>query len=416
MKNNSKANFIKPLKLKIAKIIESCNVPKCPTIYNKISSFNLKVLENMNSPLYMQRKVNESRNFQFGMENKSNLRHVIDANVFNPNFHMIEEEFAKKLTDKEIKEVTDKKEYFLKDKMFRDNLKIFTKEKLVDRLNRELELQIKLEKQMSKDRLSSFKSYSSLSEDLQNQSRKNTIEVSANRENKKSRNDKGNKNLKKKHESTNSEGTNNFANSIKMRMEGQEALKEAIEEAIKKDKLRNIKIEKQRVNRANYLNGIYYNAVNTYTKYQKKLEEEKEKQNKRILKIQRVNALYHLDNINNQKKEEEKKEELGRNQKRRRSSISWKESSVTKTESNQRKPTMSYARESIFGYSTTNKKAPTLSEETALKEVIPRIISNYKGEVYREDENLDGYMPNKNKNKRESTVPGLKLPKVTWSI
>ena len=125
-----------PLRIKISKIISKFNLPKCSLALAKLSSFNLKIIENTQSLPYVHQKVTASRNFSFG-ESKPTMKHYMNVEPFIPQYAEIESMLKKELTDDEILLVQKNKDYYLKDKTLRDNLHLFNYNTLIETLNKE---------------------------------------------------------------------------------------------------------------------------------------------------------------------------------------------------------------------------------------------------------------------------------------
>lgn len=125
-----------PLRIKISKIINKFNLPKCSLALAKLNSFNLKIIENTQSLPYVHQKVTASRNFSFG-ETKPTMKHYMNVEPFIPQYAEIESMLKKELTDDEILLVQKNKDYYLKDKTLRDNLHLFNYNTLIETLNKE---------------------------------------------------------------------------------------------------------------------------------------------------------------------------------------------------------------------------------------------------------------------------------------
>ena len=119
------------------------------------------------------------------------------------------------------------------------------------------------------------------------------------------------------------------------------------------------------------------------------MEIENKKQKLRILNIKKQNQLY-TNEEENKDNEEHKKT----------NSDSKRSKTVAKT--NKKKTTM--MRDS-FRNSIGVKKGPVITEEEVLKDIIPRIMANYKGEEYYDKEEEQNIK--KKNNKVEVTLPSI---------
>lgn len=111
-------------------------LPKCSVALSKINAFNLKIIENTQSTPYVNKKVAESRNFSFGKE-KEPMIHYLNTEPFTHNYEEIGKHFLNELTPEEVETVKKNKDFYIKDKLLKENLTVFNYEPLLERLNKE---------------------------------------------------------------------------------------------------------------------------------------------------------------------------------------------------------------------------------------------------------------------------------------
>ena len=146
MLNNIKYNMINrsccykphklPLRIKISKLVNNYALPKCSVALTKLNAFNLKIVENTQSIPYVDKKVAESRNFSFGKE-KDPMIHYLNTEPFTPNYEEIGKHFVNELTPEEVESVKKNKDFYIKDKLLKENITVFNYEPLLERLNKE---------------------------------------------------------------------------------------------------------------------------------------------------------------------------------------------------------------------------------------------------------------------------------------
>ena len=128
---------IHPLNIKINTIIRNNVKPKCDEFLYKIESFNSNLIEHTKSMPYINNKIKESRNFYFGLENKSEFKYYYPTNYFYTNINDLTNAFIENLTIEEIKRIRKDKNYYIKNENLRKNLKIFNNMTLLEKLNNE---------------------------------------------------------------------------------------------------------------------------------------------------------------------------------------------------------------------------------------------------------------------------------------
>ena len=125
-----------PLRIKISKLVNNYALPKCSVVLTKLNAFNLKIVENIQSIPYVDKKIAESRNFSFGKE-KDPMIHYLNTEPFTPNYEDIGKQFVNELTPEEVESVKKNKDFYIKDKQLKENLTVFNYEPLLERLNKE---------------------------------------------------------------------------------------------------------------------------------------------------------------------------------------------------------------------------------------------------------------------------------------
>lgn len=128
---------IPPLNIKINTIIRNNVKPKCDEFLYKIESFNSNLIEHTKSMPYINNKIKESRNFYFGLENKSEFKYYYPTNYFYTNINDLTNAFIENLTIEEIKRIRKDKNYYIKNENLRKNLTIFNNMTLLEKLNNE---------------------------------------------------------------------------------------------------------------------------------------------------------------------------------------------------------------------------------------------------------------------------------------
>ena len=128
---------IPPLNIKINTIIRNNVKPKCDEFLYKIESFNSNLIDHTKSMPYINNKIKESRNFYFGLENKSEFKYYYPTNYFYTNINDLTNAFIENLTIEEIKRIRKDKNYYIKNENLRKNLTIFNNIKLLEKLNNE---------------------------------------------------------------------------------------------------------------------------------------------------------------------------------------------------------------------------------------------------------------------------------------
>jgi hypothetical protein len=86
---------------------------------------------------YINNKIKESRNFYFGLENKSEFKYYYPTNYFYTNINDLTNAFIENLSIEEIKRIRKDKNYYIKNENLRKNLKIFNNMTLLEKLNNE---------------------------------------------------------------------------------------------------------------------------------------------------------------------------------------------------------------------------------------------------------------------------------------
>ena len=128
---------IPPLNIKINTIIRNNVKPKCDEFLYKIESFNSNLIDHTKSMPYINNKIKESRNFYFGLENKSEFKYYYPTNYFYTNINDLTNAFIENLSIEEIKRIRKDKNYYIKNENLRKNLKIFNNMTLLEKLNNE---------------------------------------------------------------------------------------------------------------------------------------------------------------------------------------------------------------------------------------------------------------------------------------
>jgi hypothetical protein len=125
------------LNIKINTIIRNNVKPKCDEFLYKIESFNSNLIDHTKSMPYINNKIKESRNFYFGLENKSEFKYYYPTNYFYTNINDLTNAFIENLTIEEIKRIRKDKNYYIKNENLRKNLTIFNNMTLLEKLNNE---------------------------------------------------------------------------------------------------------------------------------------------------------------------------------------------------------------------------------------------------------------------------------------
>ena len=128
---------IPPLNIKINTIIRNNVKPKCDEFLYKIESFNSNLIDHTKSMPYINNKIKESRNFYFGLENKSEFKYYYPTNYFYTNINDLTNAFIENLSIEEIKRIRKDKNYYIKNENLRKNLTIFNNMTLLEKLNNE---------------------------------------------------------------------------------------------------------------------------------------------------------------------------------------------------------------------------------------------------------------------------------------